>query len=240
MRVKHRMASISSVLLGIFMIAPAWGANLNKSIRIGDGETTSGASTVNGSITVGSDAVVTGTVSTVNGTIRIGDNARVEDAETVNGSLRVSDGAQSQDLSSVNGAVHVGTGVTVDGEISVVNGKINLESGTTVSRDISNVNGEIKLSGAEIGGNLTTVNGDVLLQDKALLKGDLIVEKPSGWNNNSNNRKSKVVIGPGSRVGGSIILEQEVDLYISSSAEVGGVSGVMSMDDAERFSGKRP
>ena len=240
MRVKHRFASISSVLLGIFLIAPAWGASLNKSIKIGDGETTSGASTVNGSITVGSDAVVTGTVSTVNGTIRIGDNARVEDAETVNGSLRVSDGAQSQDLSSVNGAVHVGTGVTVDGEISVVNGKINLESGTTVSRDVSNVNGEIKLSGAEVSGNLTTVNGDVLLQDKALLKGDLVVEKPSGWNNNSSSRKSKVIIGPGSRVGGSIILEQEVELYISTSAEVGGVSGVMSMDDAERFSGKRP
>lgn len=239
MCVKHRMASISTVLLGIFLIAPAWGASLNESIKIGDGETASGASTVNGSITVGNDAVVTGTVSTVNGTIRIGDNARVEDAETVNGSLRVSDGAQSQDLSSVNGAVHVGTGVSVDGEISVVNGKINLEPGTTVSRDVSNVNGEIKLNGAEISGSLTTVNGDVLLQDNATIKGDLTVEKPSGWNNN-NSRKSKVIIGPGSRVGGSIILEQEVDLYISTSAEVGGVSGVMSMDDAERFSGKRP
>lgn len=239
MRVEHRMASISTVLLGIFLIGPAWGASLNKSIKIGDGETASGASTVNGSITVGSDAVVTGTVSTVNGTIRIGENSRVEDAETVNGSLRVSDGVQSQDLSSVNGAINVGTGVTVDGEISVVNGKINLKSGTTVSRDVSNVNGEIKLSGAEISGNLSTVNGDVLLQDKALIKGNLTVEKPSGWNNN-NSRKPKVIIGPGSRVGGSIILEQEVELYISTSAEVGGVTGVMNMDDAERFSGKRP
>ena len=64
MCVKHRMASISTVLLGIFLITPAWGASLNESIKIGDGETASGASTVNGSITVGNDAVVTGTVST--------------------------------------------------------------------------------------------------------------------------------------------------------------------------------
>ena len=239
MRVKHRIASISTVLLGILLFAPAWGGNLNKSIKIGDGETSGGASTVNGSVTVGSDAVVTGTVSTVNGTVRIGENARINDAETVNGSLRVSDGVQSQDLSSVNGAVQVGTGVTVDGEISVVNGKIKLESGTTVSGEVSNVNGEIKLIGAEIRGSLSTVNGDVLLQDQATIIGDITVERPSGWNNN-NSRKPKIVIGPGSRVGGSIILEQEVDLYISTSAEVGSVSGVMSMDDAERFSGKRP
>jgi DUF4097 and DUF4098 domain-containing protein YvlB len=240
MRVRHRVASISTVLLGIFLLAPAWGGSLNKSIKIGDGETSGGASTVNGSVTVGSDAVVTGTVSTVNGTVRIGENARIEDAETVNGSLRVSDGVQSQDLSSVNGAIQVGTGVTVDGEISVVNGKIKLESGTTVSGEVSNVNGEIKLIGAEVRGSLSTVNGDVLLQDQATIIGDLTVERPSGWNNSNNSRKPKVVIGPGSRVGGSIILEQEVDLYISTSAEVGSVSGVMSIDDAERFSGKRP
>ena len=39
---------------------------------------------------------------------------------------------------------------------------------------------------------------------------------------------------------GVIKLEREVKLYISENAEVGGVEGVMSMDDAVRFSGKRP
>ena len=37
-----------------------------------------------------------------------------------------------------------------------------------------------------------------------------------------------------------IRLEREVELYISESAEVGGVKGKMSMDDAVRFSGKKP
>ena len=240
MSAKHRFATFSAILLAILLIAPASATSLNKSIKIEAGETSNGASTVNGSIKVGSGAIVNGDVSTVNGTIRVEDNARVEDVETVNGSVRVSDGVQSEDLGSVNGSVNVGSNVTVDGEISVVNGKINLNSGTTVSGDIGNVNGEIKMSGAEVAGNLETVNGDVLLSDNSVLKGDLTVEKPSGWGNSHNKRKPKIVIGPGSRVGGTIILEQEVELFISTTAEVGGVSGVMTMDDAVRFDGARP
>jgi hypothetical protein len=36
------------------------------------------------------------------------------------------------------------------------------------------------------------------------------------------------------------VLEREVKLYISDSAEVGGVEGKMSMSDAVRFSGDHP
>ena len=53
-------------------------------------------------------------------------------------------------------------------------------------------------------------------------------------------RPPKITIGPESRVDGVIHLEREVKLFISESAEVGGVEGEMSMDDAVRFSGKRP
>ena len=85
---------------------------------------------------------------------------------------------------------------------------------------------------------MTTTNGDVELADGAVVMGDLVVEKPGGWNNSNNT--PRIVIGPGSRVEGVIRLEREVRLYISDSAEVGGVEGEMSMDDAVRFSGKRP
>ena len=240
MRAKHRFTTFGAGFLAILLLAPASAASLNKSIKIDAGETSNGASTINGSIKVGSGAIVTGDVSTVNGTIRVEDNAQVEDVETVNGSVRISDGVRSEDLGSVNGSVNVGSDVTVDGQISVVNGKISLDSGTTVSGDIGNVNGEIKLRGAEVAGNLETVNGDVHLADQSMLKGDLTVEKPSGWGSSHNKRKPKIVIGPGSTVGGTIILEQEVELFISTTAEVGGVSGVMTMDDAVRFEGKRP
>jgi hypothetical protein len=71
------------------------------------------------------------------------------------------------------------------------------------------------------------------------VKGDLIVDKPSGWGRNKNS-KPRIVIGPGSTIEGVIKLEHEVELYVSTTAKVGGVSGVMSMDDAIRFSGKTP
>jgi hypothetical protein len=59
------------------------------------------------------------------------------------------------------------------------------------------------------------------------------------WGKN-NSRKPRIIIGPGSTVDGNIIVEREVELYISDTAAVGGVSGVMSIDQAVRFSGKRP
>ena len=227
-------------LIALILSAPVSAASLNKSISVDAGGTSTGESTVNGSISIGAGAVVTGSVETVNGTIRIDENARVEDVGTVNGSLKIQDGVQSEDLSSVNGSVLVGSYAVVEGDVSVVNGKITLESGTRVSQDVSNVNGEIKLKGAEIGGDLTTVNGDVRLEDQAIVRGNLTVEKPGGWGHNDSKRKPKIIIGPGSRVEGEIIVEREVELYISESAEVGSVSGEMNLDDAVRFSGSRP
>ena len=57
---------------------------------------------------------------------------------------------------------------------------------------------------------------------------------------NGTNRKPTIVIGPGSRVEGVVRAEREIKLYISESAEVGGVEGEVSLDDAIRFTGDRP
>ncbi|MDH5619694.1 MAG: hypothetical protein OEZ11_13835, partial [Gammaproteobacteria bacterium] len=82
---------------------------------------------------------------------------------------------------------------------------------------------------------------DIKLEDGAVIKGDLVVEKPNNWKwGKDKSRKPRIVIGPGSRVEGTIRLEREVELFISETAEVGGVSGEMSLDDAVRFSGERP
>lgn len=240
MRLLKRSIPFGTGFLAFLLIAPACATSLNKSISISAGEESNGASTINGSISVASDAVVTGSVETVNGSIRVDNNARIEDAETVNGALRIGDGVTSNDIGSVNGSIRIGSSVTVTGEVSAVNGRITIGSGSTVSGDVSNVNGEITVSGAEIGGNISTVNGDVLIVDKAVLKGDLIIEKPGGWGQHGKSHKSRVIIGPGARVSGDIVLEQEVELFISKSAKIGAVTGVMSLDDAVRFSGDRP
>jgi hypothetical protein len=234
----RKLASLSAGLLSLLMIAPAFAANMNRSITIGDGMETDGRSTVNGSISVGSDSTIDGSLDTVNGTIRVDENTSVKDVETVNGSIRLASGVSTRDIGSVNGSIRLGERVTVAGEISVVNGKISLGKGSKVAHEISNVNGEIKLDGADVAHDVSTVNGDVTLSDGAIVRGDIIVEKPGGSNNK--NRKPIIIIGPGSSVLGEIVLKRKVELFISDSAEVGGVSGVMSMDDAVRFSGDRP
>ena len=236
---RSKAVASSLALLMMLAIAPASAFNLNKSIEIGDNSEASGQSTVNGSISVGSGARINGSLETVNGTIRIEENATLEDAETVNGSIRVASGVQIADVESVNGSIRLAENVTVNGEVTVVNGKISMKGGTSVADDVSNVNGEITLAGAEIGGDLSTVNGDISLHDGATLHGDLTVEKPGGWGW-KNRRKPKVIIGPDSKVLGRIVLEREVELFIHDSAEVGGVTGEMSVDDAVRFSGDRP
>lgn len=228
-------------LLIMLMAVPAIGATVNKSVKIEAGSEAGGASSVNGSITVGENAVVTGNVKTVNGTIRVDEGAAIEAASTVNGGVRLSDRVKSESLNTVNGSIKVGENASVDGEIQAVNGRITVEAGSTVKDDVSNVNGQIELAGTEVGGDLKTVNGDITLEQGSVVKGDLIVEKNSGWGwGKSKSRKPRIVIGPGSRVAGKIILKREVELFISDSAEVGGVEGEMSLDDAVRFSGDRP
>ena len=228
-------------LLVLLMSMPAFAVSINKSVKIGAGEESGGATSVNGSISVGENATVTGNLKTVNGSIRVDAGATIEKATTVNGGLRLADGVKSESLTTVNGSINVGEDGVVDGEVTAVNGRISLGSGSTVSDDVGNVNGQIGLAGTEVGGDLTTVNGDIELSDGAVIKGDLVVEKPNNWKwGKEKSRKPRVVIGPGSRVEGAVRLERKVELFISESAEVDEVSGEMSLDDAVRFSGERP
>lgn len=239
-----RQIPVSKVLVAILAVLafamPAYGG-VNKSVRIPDGGSSDGASSVNGSVTVGDNATVSGSLKTVNGGIRVGEGSTIEGAETVNGSLRIANNVKAEDLETVNGAIKIGEDVVVDGEVTTVNGQIDLDDRSSVARDLSNVNGSISLNASQVGGDVSTVNGDVRVLDGAVIKGDLIVEKPRGMNwGRRNDRIPKVIIGPGSRIEGVIRLEREVKLYVSTTAEVGGVEGEMSIDDAERFSGNRP
>ena len=235
-RVLSAVAALGALLLG--GEAVALGFDFNDDIEIAAGTESRGDSTVNGSIEVGSGAIVTGGLETVNGGIRIDSNAQVQDVQTVNGRVQLASGVTAGDVESVNGSISLDEQASAEG-VSVVNGKIRLEPGSRVARNVGNVNGEIEIAGAEIGGDLATVNGDVTLSENARVRGDLVVEKPGGFNWDDS-RKPRIVVGPGSRIDGEIVLEREVQLYISDSAQFGGVTGVMSLEDATRFSGNRP
>jgi hypothetical protein len=226
-------------LLALLMAVPAFGASINKSVRIGDGEESGGATSVNGSITVGTDAVVTGGLRTVNGSIRVGSGSTIRNAKTVNGSLHIAEGVEADHLSTVNGRVMIGEKVSIDGDVSTVNGSITLERSTVVGGEVGNVNGTIMVDGAKVEDDVRTVTGDISLRE-AVVEGDLLIEEPGMWSNRGKKRKPRVIIGPGSRVEGSIIIEHEVELFISETAEVGSVTGVMSLEDATTFSGDEP
>ncbi len=237
-----RFAAVSTALTIALMMAFAVHAgSVNKNIKVAAGEQSGGESTVNGNISVGAGATISGGLSTVNGTIRVDDDVRLDDAETVNGALRLGDGVTASSLGTVNGSIRVGERGNIEDGIEAVNGRIEAGGGTVVGSGISNVNGEIELSGAEVSGDVSTVNGDVLLNDGTAVLGDVVIEKPNRWNwGNKQSRKPKVIVGPGSRVDGYVIAEREIDLYLSESAQVGGVRGEVSIDDAIRFSGDRP
>lgn len=228
-------------LLAMLISLPAFGLSINKSVKIEAGSESGGASSVNGSVSVGADAVVTGGVKTVNGTVRVDSGATIENASTVNGGVKISSNVHAANLSTVNGSITVGESSVIEGEIEAVNGRISVENGTTVGDDVGNVNGQIELVGAQVGGDVSTVSGDMRITGGTLVKGDVIVEKPSSWKwGKDKSRKPRIVIGPGTTIEGVIELEREVKLYISDTANVGGVTGVMSLDDAERFSGEKP
>ena len=119
-------------------------------------------------------------------------------------------------MTTVNGAINIAENVLVDGEVEAVNGEIDLDTGSEVRRNVSNVNGKIELRASKVGGDVSTVSGDIELADAAEVMGDIVVEKPNGWGwGNKKSRIPKVVIGPGSRVHGDIRIEREAELYIS-------------------------
>ena len=239
MLVSKTATMIAAASLAFLVALPASAATVNKSIKIGDGEETGGATSVNGSITVGSDATVNGGVKTVNGKIRVDDRSSIRNATTVNGSIRLGDDVKTREVTTVNGSITAGKSCDVDGGIEAVNGSIELGEGTVVADNVENVNGDMEFDNSVVGGDVKTVNGDIELANVSVVKGDLVVEEPKGWNSKKS-RKPRIIIGPGSHVEGDIELEQEVELFISETAEVGGVKGVMSMADAVRFKGDKP
>ena len=63
----------------------------------------------------------------------------------------------------------------------------------------------------------------VVLADIVITSYSIHYTKLYDWSWKENSRKPRIVIGPGTRVEGKIRLEREVKLYISETAEVGGV-----------------
>ncbi|GAB2668642.1 DUF4097 family beta strand repeat-containing protein [Arenimonas aestuarii] len=198
---------------------------MNGSVTAEAGGEYGSLSTVNGSITIREGATVR-QVETVNGGITIQANAKVGGAETVNGGIRLEDGASARELDVVNGAVRLGRNSRIEGDVEAVNGSVRAEAGAEIVGNVENVNGALIFDHARVGGQLATRHGDITL-DASTVEGGIRVEKPNTrWWSFERKRAPRIVILAGSVVGGEMVFEQEVELYVHPDAKVGKQSGI--------------
>jgi len=179
--------------------------SVNRSIHVRDGEHSGGLTSVNGSIHVGSRCRVDGSSHTVNGSIEVGDDSRVRDLETVNGRIRL------------------GSNVDVNGLAKTVNGSITCGSGSKIHGRLTTVNGRIELRNTEVDEEVSTVNGDVLLREKSVVRGDIVIKGRHGYL--FNQQRLEIRISDGSRVEGGIIVRDEdveVKVYLSKDSIIKG------------------
>jgi DUF4097 and DUF4098 domain-containing protein YvlB len=207
---------------------------LTMSAALGVAWAASETSRVMGSIEVAAGEH-TGDLSTVNGSVHVAENAVVGHAKAVNGSIELESHASAAELHTVNGSVDLQEGAQVDGDVHTVNGRINLENGADVRGSLKNVNGRIRVAAAHVGGAIETVTASLELGPNARVDGGIHMEKDTGYHE-SGNPPPRVVVLPGSVIGGTLNFERPVKLYVSDRATIGPVQGATAV----RFSGDSP
>ncbi len=196
-----------SVLIISFLSFCACDASVNSSRRLGDGERSTGLTSVNGSITVGANCIVDGNCHTVNGRIEVGDGSQVEALETVNGRIRI------------------GAKVDVGGNAGTVNGSIESGPGSKVHGEVSTVNGSVELRGTVVDDEVSTVNGDVRLQEKSVVRGGIAIKGRSGHFFGGHGNVLEIRVEGGSTVEGGIDVrdpERKVMVYVDKDSKVNG------------------
>jgi DUF4097 and DUF4098 domain-containing protein YvlB len=199
-----KRVAIPVVLVAVILL----GCNLkvNKSIYIEDGARIgSSQNTVNGSVHIGSDCVVDGSCRSVNGVIEVGD------------------GSEVSDLQAVNGYIELDRSVIVRGDVETVNGPIRSARGVEVRGDLSSVNGDIDLDRTVVERKVTTYNGDILLTDRSVVRGDVVVKRNRG---RSHRRRPLIIeITEDSVVEGDVVVKDpdiEVKVILSDGGRVEG------------------
>ncbi len=220
------MSKLQRLIFGMMvslLLAGCGDGSVNDTIRIKSGTSSEGsANSVNGNIIVETGAVVEGDVRTVNGMVDIDEQAQTGNVKTVNGAIRLGSGAETGNLDSVNGSVRIKNGGKTGG-IRLVNGTLLAAQGSRINGDAYLVNGSAELIGTRISGTLSGYSGGFMVTDASEVTGDVIIRKPKGSFSDSD--KPKVVIGQNSTVGGKIIAERAIELWVHESASIGGVEG---------------
>lgn len=175
-------------------------------------------------------------VKTVNGSVNLQIKAKVGVVTTVNGSIHLASQAEVGVAKTVNGDIVLGKKAKVSGRAVTVNGAVILAASSVVQGRLTNVNGRIEIDGANVGGGIITVNGDIRIKGDAIVDGGIEVENPNRdpdaetflklHFDNNRNREPRIVIEAGSSVNGPLLFKKPVKLYVSDKAKVvGPISG---------------
>jgi DUF4097 and DUF4098 domain-containing protein YvlB len=189
-------------------------------INIGGNEQGKGRdlSSVFGSLEVGEGKRV-GDVSAVNGSVEINKHVTAEAVESVNGNIDIANNVSVDSVETVNGNIKTAHHFVAQDSLSTVNGSISIQTASTVGGDISTINGKIILNNVAVTGNVSTKNGSIYLRSQSKIAGDIVFEAvdDSSWTwANDDSRLPKLVIDPGSKVTGRIILKRKVKLAIEN------------------------
>ena len=177
-------------------------------------------------------------LETVNGGITMESKSSADDVETVNGGIDLGDDVQVHSVSTVNGGIDAGQRVRVDDGLETVNGGVHLDFNSRVGRDIETVNGGITLKQSEVGGRIQTVQGDITVGAKSVVRGGILVEKPHGVHF-GRQRIPRIVIGPEANVQGTLRFEREVELFVHPSAKIGTVVGATAQAWTDKLPPRR-
>jgi hypothetical protein len=162
-----------------------------------------------------------GNISVVNGSVQMASNSSAKDVSVVNGSVDIRDNVSVRSISTVNGSIDTGNALQVAGDVATVNGKILPGTHALIGGNIDSINGDIVLDNSTVDKNVSSVNGDIKLTGNTVVKGDLVYKSRGkqksffGW---SNHNKPTLYIGVDAVVGGSIILQQQVELQLQNPA----------------------
>jgi hypothetical protein len=159
------------------------------------------------------------------------------DVYRINGGISIEEDETVNNVSIVNGDVFIKEGAKAH-NVYVVNGEIRALRNSEILGTAFTVNGDIRISQATIGKNLETRHGNINIT-QSVIEQDIIVHErqpQSGLFKFLHRRASNriVVIGPGTKINGSLIARQDIDLYVHESAIIGNIIGAvpeMYVDD---------
>ncbi|MCH7816581.1 MAG: hypothetical protein IIC60_08430 [Proteobacteria bacterium] len=182
-------------------------------------------SKINGGIRVAAAEQV-GDISSINGGVDLALGASAYAINTVNGGIYLHDQVIIVQAETVNGSIRLGEDVSVNGSLFSVNGSIRTNAGTVVENRVRTVNGKIQLLNTQVGGDVQTSNGDIILRHGSVIAGDVVIRGRHSWWERFfgfNRRPSDLTIDASSSVKGDIHLYRRVNLQIDDGAEIGDI-----------------